>query len=485
MDTQLFIGALALPMTTAGILYFLWSLLNPRRTSFLGLALWMFSMQFTLGLVLGMVGLQPPIYATGDAVMLAMGAIYVFWAGVVVTAVLWPSGLAPVAFPVGSGFHVHRGVFANLSAAAHKTSVGWIVVFYGAVKAVQIAVIVKYGLGLSGQWSNEVVASLPYWMLVIWRLADVSALAVPYLCIAHTQGKLLKSPILTAIVVLELGYSFTQGRRTFFLVGVLILYALLMRRGRLQVKHAVMLAVGALFLWSFIFPYFLAMRREWQARPEAGLVAWAQAALQSVEEGRIQHDTQQNVTERLNAMVFNFTVAEAMISGVSPLNGQFLTSSVLANIPRILRGGEQRVMNGDELINVQFGFRQDIDQFSNLPVFALADGGLPMCFLYGVIFAAGVRIIELVLCYLLRTNVLGAYAAAAIAFAFTLQMEFTLTDFVGALRSVAIVLVLASLTSGIMRARAGPPVPGAPVMITSQQARWLGAASRRRVRVAG
>jgi hypothetical protein len=427
--------AFALPLATIAMGVFIWALLNPSSIGLFGLAMFMFGLQFCIGPIVAL--FKPATTASWDPSDIAMAwlAVYTFWIGILITASLWRGQLDPVAVHRKSGEVTWaRGIFATMYDSTLRTSSINALFFYAIVAGIRIFMLLVYKVGLSGRNTDDLILSLPYYVLAIHKTFYALGLAFVFLAMVKILNRAPAWPFYILVLGLETAYAFTQGRRHLIGVAVMLMFAFLMKHGRLKPRHAVLAALGFLVLWQFIFPFFVAIRQEWQRNYHAPVSTWVREAWQETitggEYGATRQRYMQSIHKRLEAMTFNYTVAHQINAGRRPMGGELLRNTFLTLIPRIIFPSKNRMLGGDdEAVAVAMGL-PIADFFSNLPAFALADLGPLGGLVYGFMYAFVIRMAGVMIRCLLRRKSVGAFAVfSVVASNMVLQMEFPPASF--------------------------------------------------------
>jgi len=219
--------------------------------------------------------------------------------------------------------------------------------------------------------------------------------------------------------------------------------------------------IAAIMLWQFVFPFFYSMRFQWQNNKTASISTWIDVAWSETLSGAESERYTESVRNRLRALNFNYLIADRLNEQVPTLDGTLLKFALADTIPRAvfprklwyiysITGTDDPLKGGpDAVVNQHLGL-PGADQVSNLPAFALADFGLLGCLAYGVIFAAGVRLIQVMMKTLFRRSPLGAIAIFSGATLLPLfQMEFSPNAYFKSLRLLIIIFVAAYLWSKV------------------------------------
>lgn len=453
MDTSALQFIFALPMLTIGGILGVRAFVYPRAASLFGLSCAVFCLQFMLGPALGFLNLSSVINAGEGDVSMAFLGVYAFWFGVAVTGFLWPSPLVRVHFlrPDGA-LHAVRGIFANLTYASLRVSTAALVALYAVVFVVRVFMMTQYDVVLSGRAQTaQQLLDVPYVVLAVWRVCEFIGMAFVYVTVTKMtrNANLFESPVLLAIFVLELLFAFTQGRRYILMLVLFAVFAYLVIRGGMKAWHTVVGLIGAAVMLQFVFPFFFFLRQQWTINRGASPIEWVGQALEQTANqltggGYEAREYTRNVTERLNAMAFNYAVAGSLRSGVPAMQGDMLMNTIYAVIPRVLYPEKLLwTKESDRLVNERLGIPGE-DQVSNLPAFGLADFGITGCVLYGILFVAGIRFVEMMLRWMFIHNPLvGVAALGNLVTVCIFTMEFTPIMFLETIRAILILLILA------------------------------------------
>ncbi len=444
----------AFPMLAAGVGCFIWALMRPGSIGMIRLALFSFALQFCIGPVLA--PFSPNAGESFDSadVILAFLGIYAFWGAITMTALIWRGGLDPILVARDRGLSSERGVFACLMDASLATGMLSVLAFYSIIATIRTVMIVKYGIVLSGTNTLEKVTALPYIVLVIYKTFTALGMAFGFLAMVKIVFKQPGRLWCVLILLLETAYTFTQGRRALFAYAILLLFAVLIKHGRMKLKHAILGGIGFVILVQTVFPFFYNMRIQWQSNYQAGPSIWMSEAWKMTLTGGTYGEEKRkytnSLTQRLNALSLNYMVANRLNNGFNPVYGEFIKLATLTAIPRFMFPNKLSTIGGDDELMV---YRMNIpgkDLYSNLPAFALADFGLLGGAIYGLVFALALRTFEVMMKALYRRSSLGAFAVFSVAISgMVLQMEFPPGPFANDTRLICIVYVGFYLWSSI------------------------------------
>ena len=431
---------LALPLFLFNIGWLFWALRNPLRIGLIGLSFFSFCMQFIIGIVLFPLGSTLSGYINTGDVVLAFVSIYAFWLGVALIGLLWKTRLEYVEVGQEEGTGIGRGIFANLINFSLGINIATLIGFYGLSLFVRFWVLIKYGFGFSGTFI-ALARTLPYFALSVWIIFNTLGLSFIFICATHflynRPGKLWSGIIL----LIELFWTFTQGRRPMFGAILLIMFALVAKWGKVKFRHVLSGIVLAILSWQFVFPFFFFMRQEWVSGERFLPRMIATATAKSVTD----RDTYTSgIQRRLHALHLNYLIAHQLRSGTPKFNGGFLKMAVLTAIPSVIFPQKSLYARGaDNVLNERFalGF-EGRDFATDIGVFALADFGWMGGFIYGALFVALIRFVEKIIKLLSHKTPIGAAACfSVIASCPVLNMETTTDYLIVYLRTILILFL--------------------------------------------
>ncbi len=389
---------------------------------------------------------------------MAFACIYAFWLGVALTGLLWKTRLEYVEVEQQEGICIGRGIFANLINLSLRINIVALIGFYGLSLFVRFGVLIKYGLGFSGTFLAQ-VQTLPYFVLSAWLIFNTLGRSFIFICITrllyNRPGKLWSMIIL----LIELFWVFTQGRRPMFAAALLIMFALVAKQGRIKSKHVLLGVVLAILSWQFVFPFFYFMRREWILGERFLPRMIASATARTVADRDIYIRVLQG---RLHALELNYLVAHQLRSGIPKLNGEFLKMAVLTAIPSAIFPQKALYARAADVVlneRMALGFYKEQDFATDIEVFALADFGWMGGFIYGALFVALIRFVEKIIKLLSHRTPIGAVACfGVIASSPVLSMETTPHSVLIHLRTILILFLSFFVLGYFFRAEEVPAI---------------------------
>ncbi|MCG8403909.1 MAG: hypothetical protein MI923_01800 [Phycisphaerales bacterium] len=450
MESTFLQSIFALPLFVAGVFTIIWALVHPGSIGIFRLSFFAFTMQFCMGPALSFLPFQPGIPAQANDVTLAFMGVYLFWFGALVVAALWRNRFEKVSIGRYERVDQAKGIFQQIAVASSNVSLKSIVVLYVLTMFIKVYVIIVHGIGLSGVNTIEAVFQVPYHVLVVYKIVYVFGAGFVFICAFRLMQRQPGRMLYVLIIATEFVHAFTQGRRKMFLLAFMVLFAWLIKYGRLRPKHAIIGTIALAFLWQLVFPFFVQMRKQWQSDRSVSIVhmvtgAWSIVKGVDLRSEREQESYARSVRSRFNAMSLNYLVANSLNSGRPQVGGELLKVACLQSIPRIFFPNKfMHVMELDGLLNERLGI-PGRDQFSNLPAFALADFRLIGCVIYGILFGLVLRLSGALIRVLLPKSPLGAiFVFSVMATNVVLQMETHTTTLISTLR-LAIIIFLVSL----------------------------------------
>jgi len=373
--------------------------------------------------------------------VLAFACIYAFWLGVALTGLLWKTRLEYVEVGQQEGICIERGIFANLINFSLGINTVTLIGFYGLSLFVRFWVLIKYGLGFSGTFLAQ-VQTLPYFVLSVWVIFSGLGRSFIFICVARLLYRRPPKSWTMIILLIELLWTFTQGRRPMFAAALLIMFALVAKQGKIRFKHILLGVVLAILSWQFVFPFFYFMRREWVSGERFLPRIIARATVSSVADRDIYTAV---LRTRLYALKLNYLVAHQLRSGTPKLNGEFLKNAVLTAIPSAIFPQKRLYVRGADVVlneRLALGFPKGQDLATDIEVFALADFGWMGGFIYGALFVAVIRFVEKIIKLLSHRTPIGAAACfSVIASCPVLQMETTPHSLLIHLRTILILFL--------------------------------------------
>lgn len=444
----------AAPLFAAGVGCMVYALRNPGSIGMVRLALFSFALQFCLGPTLAVFRPNESDWAATE-IVIAWVTIYFFWLAVALTSLVWQSRLDPVLIARDRAISSEKGVFAALMDASLAVNPFTALFFYAIVTGVRTMMFVVYGVGLSGTSTLELITGLPYHILVLHKTFYALGLAFVFLAMVNILYRRPGWYLFLFVILAEILFAFTQGRRRVFAVAVLMMFGFLIKHGRIKGSHAVLGLIGAAILWQWIFPFFVAMRHQWQDNPYSSVASWVQGAIEETVTGgaygerRLQYA--KSVKDRLEALSFNYTVARQMTNGYQPLGGVIIKNALVTMVPRVLFPGKLDIVYGDdELVAHHFGI-PEADFYSNFPAFSMADLGVVGGLIYGFVFGLAIRSFELMMKILLRRGSIGVFAVFSVVCSnMVLQMEFPPASFANDTRLIAGLFVMFFILSTLL-----------------------------------
>ncbi len=336
MGTSYLQSIVALPLVTYSLYYAVWSLLNPRRVTILGLSAAVYGIQFCLGPILGLFGISPVLPASTSTVLLAFGQIYTFWICAYGVTYFLKSPLEPVWVVEKGGVHRFQGIFTNMAKVASTFNITPFVFAYAIILIIRIYLHMAYGTVLSGTGTLEAGMAIPYVPRVMYAIASPLGFSLPFAIVVMlaTKKNISAVPILLCILAAEFLFGFTQGRRWMMMMIIFCFFGAITVRNGLKLKHAIGVVVVVIFMMKFVSPLFHYTRIEWEQHPDRTVVQWLSAALHNMSEGNAS-EYSRTITDRLNAIGFSYAIADKICNGYAPMNGVLLENTAIMIIPRV------------------------------------------------------------------------------------------------------------------------------------------------------
>lgn len=300
------------------------------------------------------------------------------------------------ALTAGLAFKFRRGtpapsVISTRDAVSAPVSEIAILLTTATVLGLRVTLAVQYNLHASG--SEGSYNQLPYALGIATQVVNTIWLGVTlYLAVrAWLPIGNRERVIAISILILELIWMWTQGRRWVLQFGVFLLVGYLAVVRKRKFWHWATWGLGAALVWFVAFPYFLAFR---------GTVKWnvsssevfEQIDRQTLREASTIRETvaTRNLVERPLVNRFLCRIVEFQQGGATTLGGAVLKAGLRTSIPAALVGSKSDLLPSEQTIQAQYGMRLS-DTSSTWVSAARADFGLLGCLLYGFLVAFMLR----------------------------------------------------------------------------------------------
>lgn len=308
-----------------------------KRITLVDLALWMSALYLGGGPLISYSLGYEPYTDSAQAPWRVLGAVLIYYTALLGAKNFYFSNLSKVRLPPRS-----PSVFLVIISGLAKIQLKDLFKLYFILWIVRVVDLVLGG-GFSGLNSLQFMLSRPYYIVV----TDMLLSPVGWLILMATSVRLFytKTEMSFALVlfVIEVVYTFSQGRREMLNIVFLCMLALYSVNRRLKVSNMIVGGIVTILLVSYLFPLFLETRSELQRGNSDGDNVAIQKTLRDVM-GRDEVDKDLMMESyKLNMQyraLFNYKWMETVILGMKQygfMHGESIISASMKALPRGLR----------------------------------------------------------------------------------------------------------------------------------------------------